>query len=227
MAVFVAFEGVEGSGKTTQARLLHDRMTAEGRRVVLAREPGVTALGNYLRAWLKQYPAAPRAELFLFCAARSQLVAEVVSPALAEGVDVVTDRYSGSTIAYQGYGRDLGEQVVRPVIDLATEGVEPDLYVLLDIDPVVALRRIATGGRGTTADIQETPAPSPRIDEEGQRFEEEPLEFHQRVRGGYLSLAAASPETWLVLDAARPVAETAELIWQRVAALLGGVSEVS
>ena len=227
MAVFVAFEGVEGSGKTTQARLLHDRMTEEGRRVVLTREPGATALGDYLRAWLKQHPAAPCAELFLFCAARSQLVTEVVSPALAGGVDVVTDRYSGSTIAYQGYGRDLGEQVVRPVIDLATEGVEPDLYVLLDIDPVVALRRIATGGKATTVDIQETPAPSPRIDEEGQRFEKEPLEFHQRVRGGYLSLAAASPETWLVLDAVRPVAEIAELIWQRVGALLGGVSEVS
>ena len=227
MAVFVAFEGVEGSGKTTQARLLHDRMTAEGRRVVLTREPGVTALGKYLRAWLKQYPAAPRAELFLFCAARSQLVTEVVGPSLAEGVDVVTDRYSGSTIAYQGYGRGLGEQVVRTVIDLATGGVEPDLYVLLDINPLDALGRIPTPPLQLPLLEFSLPAQAARLDEGGLRFEEEPLEFHQRVRGGYLSLAAASPETWLVLDAARPAAETAELIWQRVAALLGGVSEVS
>ena len=211
MAVFIAFEGVEGSGKTTQIGILHERMLANHLPAILAREPGATALGDYLRSWLKQSPTTPHAELFLFCAARSQLVSEVVKPALAENIHVLTDRYSASTIAYQGHGRSLGQELVMPVVKMAEQDVTPNLYVLMDVDPELSLGRISMAGHQ---------AIQGRVDVEGQRFEEEPLAFHRRVRQGYLGLAKASPDSWLVLDATRPAEELSGLIWERVQTLL-------
>jgi dTMP kinase len=220
MAVFVAFEGVEGSGKTTQIGKLHERMLANRLSVILAREPGATALGDYLRTWLKQSPTTPHAELFLFCAARSQFVSEIVRPSLAGNIHVITDRYSASTIAYQGHGRSLGQELVMPVVKMAEQDVTPDLYVLMDIDPQLSLSRIVIAGNQGSSNARGKQGAQGRVDVEGQRFEEEPLAFHKRVRQGYLGLAKASRDSWLVLDATKPSQELSDLIWERVQALL-------
>jgi dTMP kinase len=185
----VAFEGGEGSGKSTQATLLAERLGA-----VLTREPGGTSLGAALRALLLD-PAAgaldDRAEALLMAADRAQHVAEVVEPALAAGRHVVTDRYAWSSIAYQGYGRGLPIDEVRSLSDWATGGRWPDLTVLLDVPPAV------TAGR---------------LDRPLDRFEREGAAFHDRVLGGFQALAAADPVGWLVVDGTRPVAEIAEAV---------------
>ena len=213
---FISFEGGEGSGKSTQTALLAARLEVLGREVVLAREPGGTPLGEVARV-LSRKPAVarrfhralsgvdwqsidPLAELLLMEASRAQLVAAVVLPALARGADVVLDRFADSSLAYQGYGRGMALDRVREANALATGGLLPDLTVLLDLDPAVGAAR-KHGERGRDAIGSET------------------LAFHARVRRGYLSLAAAEPLRWLVLDALRPPAELAERVSQRLAAV--------
>lgn len=143
-------------------------------------------------------------ELLLFSAARAELVNSVMRPALEEGRTVVCDRFTPSTVAYQGYGRGIPLEAVDQVNRLATAGLEPDLILLLDMPPEEGLRRAAS-----------------RRDQEGdRRFEEEPLSFHQKVHRGYLELAKAEPGRWLVLDATLPVERVADLIWQRVEPLV-------
>jgi dTMP kinase len=183
--LFVAFEGGEGSGKSTQARLLADALTAAGRDVVLTREPGATTVGARLRELLLD-PAARidgRAEALLYAADRAQHVAEVVAPALARGAVVVSDRYAGSSLAYQGGGRRLDAAGVRGLSEFATGGLWPDHTVLLDVDPRVGLAR--AGGVG-----------------DPDRLESEDLAFHDRVRACFLALAADADPAWLVVDAA-------------------------
>jgi len=212
--LFIAFEGGEGTGKTTQARLLQERLQALGCQVLITREPGGTALGEHLRLIIlrpsnERRDAKPgphltaAAELFLFLAARAQLVAEVIRPALADGTFVVCDRFSDSTIAYQGYGRDLDLESVRSSCELATGGLRPDLSVLLDLPVEAGLARKADG-------------------DEWDAIGQESREFHERVRRGFRELVAAEPQRWLIVDAALPIDDVARMIWERVRGLLDG-----
>ncbi len=188
--MFITLEGPDGSGKTTQVRLLAEWLQEQGYPVVLVREPGGTAIGERIRDVLHD-PAhtgmTPWAEVFLYCAARAQLVAEVVRPALAAGQTVLCDRYADSTLAYQGYGRGLDLEALRLVLHLATGGLTPDLTFYLDISPEEGLARRRAGGG------------------EWNRLDQETVEFHRRVRAGYLELAGQEPRRWIVVDAARPV----------------------
>ncbi|HVN50721.1 MAG TPA: dTMP kinase [Acidimicrobiales bacterium] len=186
---FIAFEGGEGCGKSTQAKRLAADLDA-----VLTREPGGTAVGAALRAILLDRSTtglSPRAEALLMAADRAQHVNEVVEPALAAGRHVVTDRFAGSSIAYQGYGRGLDPEEVRRISEWACAGVWPDLVVLLDLDPTVAAGRVG-------------PAPD--------RFEEEGAAFHDRVAAGFRAQAEAEPDGWVVVDASGTVAEVAEAV---------------
>ena len=201
MGIFIVFEGGEGSGKSTQARRLYRRLRRESYPALLTHEPGGTAFGERVRRILKKgVSVEPRTWLFLFSGARAQLLEEVVRPALARGEAVVCDRYVPSTIAYQGYGHGLNLEMVSMVTEAATQGLRPDVVVLLDTPPDVGLKRRAERGR--------------------DRFEAEALEFHKRVREGYLKQAKEEPERWLVVDATLPREHVAAVIWQRVESLL-------
>ena len=203
MALFITFEGVEGSGKTFQARALYRRLSQLAIPALLTHEPGGTSLGKKLARWLKwtqDTGISPLTELLMFNASRAQLVAEVIRPNLKDGKVVICDRYTDSTIAYQSYGRGLDLKMVRAVNNTATQGLTPKLTVLLDIPAEEGLARKRT--------------------KRHDRFEQEDIAFHQRVREGYLKLAADDPERWLVIDASQSKAKIREIIWQRVSQLL-------
>lgn len=196
--MYVAFEGGEGCGKSTQARLLAERLDA-----VLTFEPGGTPLGAELRRLLLTPGGSPigaRAEALLMAADRAQHLDAVVRPALAADRPVVSDRSAYSSLAYQGGGRGLGVDAVRRLNDWVLDGCWPDLVVLLDLDPSLAAVRL---GRGLD-----------RLEQEGHRF-------HAAVRRTFLELAAAEPHRFVVLDAARPVDELASAVWAEVSARSG------
>ncbi|MBU4532968.1 MAG: dTMP kinase [Eubacteriales bacterium] len=200
---FIVFEGIDGVGKTTQINLLQDRLTAAGLRVLVTREPGGTRLGEIIRGVLLNpvhSEMAPETESLLYVAARAQFVREVVRPALADGMVVLSDRYADSTLAYQGYGRRLDVARLGEINGLATGDLHPALTVLLDLPVEAALAR--TGAK------------------ERDRLEQETGAFYQRVRDGYLALAGANPEQYLVLDAVTPPEELAAVIWERVGGML-------
>ncbi len=202
MSLFITFEGCEGCGKSVQSRALYRRLTKLAIPSLLVHEPGVTPLGKRitrLLKWTQSVPISPLAELLLFNASRAQLVAEVIRPSLDSGKVVICDRYADSTIAYQSYGRGLDLPVVKMVNDMATKGLRPDLTILLDI----AVKAGLTRKRGKKPD----------------RFELEALPFHQRVREGYLKLAAEEPQRWLMIDAEQSKAKIAQIIWERVSQL--------
>jgi len=202
--LFLTFEGGDGSGKSTQAALLEQWLTAQGRTVVRTREPGGTDVGDEIREIVlhRRGHIAPRAEALLYAADRAHHIATVVRPALARGEIVLQDRYLDSSVAYQGVGRELDAGEVRKLSLWAVEGLLPELTVLLDLDVAI--------GRS-------------RLDEARTRYdrlEAEAAEFHGRVREAYLALAAAEPQRFLVLDASLPIDELAALIRDRVSALL-------
>jgi dTMP kinase len=206
LGLFIAFEGGEGCGKSTQSRLLLKKLEQQNIPVVLTHEPGGTALGNELRKTLKRqrdFSISPQTELFLLSASRAQLVAELIRPALAEGKVVICDRFTHSTLVYQGYGRGLDFTAIRMVNNMATRHLDPDLIILLDISPEQGLAR-----KRSLRD----------------RFELEDLSFHRRVREGYLKMAAAEPDRWLVIDASLPKGKIAEIIRDRVSQLLPNFS---
>ncbi|WP_243695243.1 dTMP kinase [Agromyces protaetiae] len=202
--LFVTLEGGDGVGKTTQAELLREWLTGQGREVVRTREPGGSDVGLEIRELVLHHRGdiSPRAEALLYAADRAHHVATVVRPALERGAVVIQDRYLDSSVAYQGAGRVLDPGEVRRLSEWATEGLLPDLTILLDLDPAAARGRL---------DAART-----RYD----RLEAEAAEFHGRVREAYLDLAEAEPERFLVVDAARPVDELARDIRSRIAALL-------
>ena len=224
MGFFITFEGGEGTGKTSQARQLWDRLRAEGYVCSLVREPGGTVLGEKLRPLLKgQTPPTPIAELLLFSAARAELVTRHIGPELERGSIVIADRYVHSTIAYQGYGyegRKGGptQKQIQAVNLIATKDVMPDLAILLDMEPDEALNRIAA--LAPELSIGENAGQGGRVDKEGRKFEDENITFHKRVREGYLKQARRDPERWLVVDAAQEPEAVSTAIWARVKPLL-------
>jgi len=205
MSLFITFEGGEGCGKSTQSRRLFHRLQKLAIPALLVHEPGVTALGKKIRRLLKQSEGlkiSPIAELLMFNAARVQLVDEVIKPALKKETVVICDRYADSTTAYQGYGRGLDLGVVMAANKIGTQGIAPDLVILMDIAVEEGLGR--------------------KKHEQADRFQKESLSFHRRVRQGYLKLAAAETGRWMVIDATRSKEEIAGMIWQKVSKLLQG-----
>ena len=200
----VVLEGGEACGKTTQAARLAERLGA-----TLTREPGGTAMGERIRALLLDDASSglvPRAEALLMAAARAQHVAEVVAPALAAGRDVVSDRFTGSSLAYQGYGRGLGVDDLRVLSDFATGGLDADVVVLLELDPAVAATR--------------RERPPDRLEAAGEAF-------HRRVGDGFAALAAADPDRWVRIDGGGSEEEVAERVWEAVRARLGRSGEAA
>ena len=206
MGLFITFEGPEGSGKTTQIRRLADWLGDQGREVLTTREPGGTRIGEAIREVLLS-PAhtemCAEAEILLFSAARAQIVRETLQPHLARGGVVLCDRFADSTLAYQGYGRLLDLGTLRQITLFATGGLVPALTICLDLPVVEGLRRKQGGDQA-----------------EWNRMERERLDFQERVRLGYLALAAAEPQRWFVLDALREIEVIQSEIRERVAALL-------
>ncbi len=234
MALFITFEGGDGAGKSTQANVLVERLCKEKRwRVIYAEEPGTTLLGKMLKEWLRDrdhsltlipksgtqlsllerpiddhllpdillHGTAPRAELLAFTIARAQLVDDFVLPNLKNNNIVICNRYADSTIAYQGYGRGLDLKLVEIANNIATQGLKPNLTILLDLASEEGLAR----KWGTN---------------KKDHFEKQVLDFHQRVREGYLKLAEGDPQRWLVVDATQSKKKIEGTIWQRVSQLL-------
>ena len=206
--MFVTFEGPEGSGKSSQITLLSAFLQQQGFAVVTTREPGGTLVGDEIRACLhdvKHVSMTAVAEMLLYSASRAQLVHEVIRPALTAGQIVLCDRFSDSTIAYQGYGRGLDLADLGHITRLATGGLRPDLTFLLDIDVERGLARRTAGGV------------------EMNRLDLEQVNFHRRVRQGYHELAAAEPARWRIVDADRPVEVVQAEIREVVASCLRNV----
>ena len=193
----IVFEGIDGSGKSTQAKLLTDKLLQNGYDTILTREPGGTSLSDTLGIWLKQFPnRLDLTELFLFSAARSEHVNQLIAPALSRGKIVVCDRFTGSTIAYQGYGRGIDINFIHLVNAQSTANVSALLTVLLDIPLEVGQARTIHNDRDV--------------------FEQEKTHFYKKVRDGYLASAASDPERWMILDGTASSEDLSEIIWNKV-----------
>jgi len=206
MVRFVSFEGGDGTGKTTQIHALEDYLVQQGRACVVTREPGGTSLGKLIRQVVLEvsdHDIAPSTELFLYLADRAQHVNEIIRPALAAGKIVLCDRFTDSTLAYQGYGRGIDLKLLGQFNNVADGGVRPELTFLLDCPVAVGLARTS---RRPSVEGQ------PRED----RFEREKIEFHEKIRAGFLAMARAEPARFRVIDTTRAAAEVTGEI-QRIA----------
>lgn len=193
--MFITFEGPEGAGKSTAIRSLADRLAQQGHQVEVTREPGAGDFGRAVRTLLLQSQAmSPKAELFLFLADRAEHVQSVVRPALAQGKIVLCDRHADSTVVYQGYARGLDVSTLKNLNAIATDGLRPDLILLLDLPADVGLARIT----------------------DKDRLDSEPLEFHQKVRKGFLQEAALEPERWQIIDANQAPENVSEACYQAI-----------
>jgi dTMP kinase len=204
---FLAMEGIEGSGKTTQLRRLAARLREGGRPIVTTKEPGGTPLANRIRTILLDPLEAGMdslTELFLYVASRRQHVVEIIRPSLDSGAIVLCDRYVDATLAYQGFGRLLDLDRLRALNDWATDSITPDLTLLYDLPEAVGLARARKRNES-----------SPQGQDES-RFEGEDLRFHRRVREGYLALAEAAPERYAIIDAQEPIDEVLDRTWRIV-----------
>lgn len=230
MGFFIVFEGGDGAGKTTVATALYRKLHRERYPVVLTQEPGGTwpydprelltlpeswrsgslplpyqpplmvgPLADHTLPEAISEPATPWVELLFWMLARAQLVAEVIRPHLSRGVTVICDRFAPSSVAYQGYARGLDPRLIEAANTIAAQGLKPDLIVLLDIAPEIGIARKQSNR---------------------DRFEREKVAFHRRVREGYLEMARADPQRWLVVDASQPRSEVTKIIWARVSQLL-------
>jgi dTMP kinase len=202
LSLFITFEGPEGCGKTSQMNLLAVHLRQRGCDVLTTREPGGTAIGDRVRAVLldpTHVEMMPSTEFLLFSAARAQHVAQVIGPHLARGSVVLCDRYADSSLAYQGYGHQLDLQVLRTITRFATGDLVPDLTFYLDVPVEVGLRRKA-GGRGDA----------------WNRMEQKEIDFHERVRAGYLAMAAEEPGRWVVVDATGGVKKVQAVIREQI-----------
>ncbi|WP_333655824.1 dTMP kinase [Dissulfurispira sp.] len=197
---FISLEGIEGTGKTTQARLLSERLIEEGYEVILTQEPGGTVIGNRIREILLHVDhreMSYMAELLLYNAARAQHLSEKILPALNQGKVVITDRFTDSTVAYQGYGRGIDIQLIMSINDIATEGIKPHLTILFDLDVETGLQR----NKGIN-----------KVD----RLELEDIEFHKKVREGYLKIAEAETGRIKIVDASLSFEIVAQKVWEIV-----------
>ena len=206
---FITFEGGEGCGKSTQIRLLADRLRAAGKEVLLTREPGGTALAEKIRSLVREEsddPPNSRAETLLFIASRAQVVENVIRPALDSGTWVLCDRFADSTFAYQGYGRGLDLDELKRINSFATGGLEPDRTILLNVSPEVSAGRMRAREAATNT--------------EADRMEKAGDGFHARLRQGFLELAAAEPERFAVIQADGSVEEVEEAVWNSIQPML-------
>ena len=202
---FITFEGPEGGGKSTHVRELAEQLRAEGKTVLVTREPGGTRLAELIRGLVREEvedPPVTRCEVLLFIAARAQVVSEVIRPALARGEWVICDRFADSTFAYQGYGRGIDVGLLKNFNDLATEGLVPDLTILLDVPPETSKARLAERQAATATSAD-------RIEQAGDMF-------HRRLRDGFLELAKAEPDRFVVIDSSGPREEVADRVWTAV-----------
>lgn len=204
--IFITFEGPEGSGKTTQSSKLAERLRSEGREVVTMREPGGTPTGEAIREILQHdsagEPIALETEVLLFAASRAQLVRTVLLPALERGACVVCDRFSDSTLAYQGYGRGFDVEQMIAINSFATAGIQPDITVLLDLDIATGFERL---GKRNEAEHRDR-----------DRFEKEEISFHEAVRAGYLEIAQRWPDRFVVVRSDGEIETVGERIWAAV-----------
>ena len=209
MSLFITFEGPDGSGKSTQIKLLTKYLQTLGFNVLQTREPGGTTIGSKIRQMVHDVAhteMSTRAEVLLYSASRAQLVAQVILPHLTGGGAVICDRYADSTYAYQGYGRQLDFDTLQRITCFATQELTPDVTIYLDVDVTEGLKRkqqANTAGDG-----------------EWNRMDQLALDFHRRVRAGYLEMAGAEPERWLVIDASGPVADVQQKIRDRLGQVL-------
>ena len=206
LGLFIAFEGGDGAGKSTQAALLTQAMSDAGRTVLRTREPGGTPVGEKLRSLVLEHGQGQidaKTEALIFAAARAAHATQVISPAIARGEIVISDRYADSSIAYQGAGRGLGTEAIVKLNDWATSGLWPDLTVLLDVSPAEGRERRTAG------------------DAAEDRMESEPDDFHATIRAAFLELAEANPQRYLVLPADGAVTHLAQAIQDRVTTILG------
>ena len=201
-ALFIAFEGNEGSGKTTQSDLLVAHLHHAGHDAIKVHEPGSTPLGDHLRTYLKEkHPIHHISELLLFSAARAELTTAIILPALEQGTHVVADRYLASTVAYQGHGRGIDLDTVHALNHIAAAGLQPDLTFWLDLYPALGIAR---------ADADQLDPHNHDRRPQSRRFEDQPLDFHHRVRAGYAS--QATKKGWHRLDATLPVEHLAKAV---------------
>lgn len=208
--MFITFEGIDGSGKSTQAKIVTAELRQMGYDVLLTREPGGTDIGDQIRTILldnlKNTNMAPATELLLFCASRAQLVAEVIRPSLEQGIIVLCDRYADSTMAYQGYGHQLDRKLLSQVLQFATGGLRPNLTLYLDLKPEVGLQR-----RRSAMLL---------FGEDWNRLDDMELAFHKRVYAGYERLIKAEPERWVRVPADEPTESVTQYILSALRARL-------
>ena len=199
---FVTLEGTDGAGKTTQLRIIAQELIAKNYKHIITRDPGGTAAGKHIRRILlnAQHPLSSTAELLLYQADRAQNVAEVIRPALEQGILVFCDRYIDSTVAYQGYGRGLCLETITMLNQISTGGLKPDLTLLFDLESEVGLSRLHPGSH--------------------DRLEREALDFHKRVREGYLTLAKKEPERFCIIDASAPFTNVQSALRKALSQLL-------
>jgi len=203
LSLFITFEGGEGCGKSVQAKALYEKLCREGIPAILTFEPGGTPLGDEIcriLKWSEDLNITPLTELLLFNASRSQLVDKIIKPNLGKGKVVICDRFTDSTIVYQGYGRGLDMEVIRTINDTATQRLHLDLTILLDLSVEVGFTRKSNSRQ--------------------DRFENEDTTFHKRIRRGYLKLSDEEPERFFVIDASQSKEAIADIIWQKVSSLL-------
>ena len=216
MTLFITFEGPDGSGKSTQIELVADYLRQRDYQVYCTREPGGTPIGNQIRDVLhnvSNVEMTSRAEILLYSASRAQLVEQVIQPHLAQGYIVLCDRYADSTYAYQGYGRQLDFGALQMITRFATQNLRPDLTIYLDLDVEEGLeRKVAASSAGKG---------------EWNRMDQLDLAFHRRVRSGYLEMAQAEPERWLVVDATVSVEEIKRIICSRLEKIIGADQSAS
>ena len=206
---FITFEGPEGGGKSTHVRELAEQLRAEGKTVLITREPGGTPLAEKIRGLLREElddPPVARSEVLLFLAARAQVVSQVIRPALARGEWVICDRFSDSTFAYQGYGRGIDVGLLKNFNDFATEGLVPDLTILLDVPPEVSSRRLAERQMATAT--------------AADRIEQAGAMFHRRLREGFLELAHAEPDRFVTIDSSGDRADVSAAVLSAVRKLM-------
>lgn len=209
MSLFISFEGIEGTGKTTQIRLLDDFLKLRNYETVLTREPGGTTISDKIRTLLldsQNNKMSPLTELFLYAASRVQHLEELIKPSLETKKIVLCDRFSDATTAYQGYGRGFSQDLIKAIHQLTIGKLRPHLTFLFDCDPQIGLKRAWERIQNLDKNKQ---APE-------DRFEKEEISFHQKVRDGYLKIARDNPERFVVLDASQTIEETHEQITQEV-----------